>query len=290
MFSGHLYFQGTTKSSKPPRVAFDRGVRPSGIREQDAGEFFEKLFAAVDLPVAAYRGSALSRRVPACLRLLRAPDLEAAWRKLESNPKLLGPVLSAVLLGVTEFCRDRLVFQQLLAILSDASSDVGRPLRVWSAACSEGHELYSAAILLNESGRLDGAELLGTDCRADAISWARVGEFATGALEALEDGWRSRYFVPSGCGWRVVKKLKGRIRWKQADLLRGAERGPWDIVLWRNMAIYLAPSAAERVWMGIFDELAPGGCLVTGKADYPPRLRGLEKIGPCIYRKTKDRE
>lgn len=287
MFAGHLYFQGIAERSKARRATVSRfpvsqAAAPMTAETED---FFRKLFAAVGLPAQAYRSSALNRRVPACLRFLRARDLKAAWQKLDANPELVAPTVGVVLLGVTEFCRDRVVFDQLRQLAAGPLASLKRPLRVWSAACSDGHELYSVAILLNEAGLLAGSDLLGTDCRREAIRRAAAGEFTPEALSKLDDAWRQRHFVANGNGWRVTDWLGQSIRWKQADLLRRAEAGPWDLILWRNMAIYLDPAAAECVWMAIVGEMAPGGFLVTGKADHPPRLPELEKIAPCVYRR-----
>lgn len=288
MSSGHLYFQGIAERPKirPSGAGPACVLRPAVPAVEGAEEFFQKLFAAAGLPVQAYRSSALNRRVPACLRFLRARDLNAAWRKLEAQPELIAPTVGVVLLGVTEFCRDRMVFDQLRQVANGPLADLRRPLRVWSAACSDGHELYSVAILLNEAGLLVGSELLGTDCRSEAIRRAEAGEFTPEALGKLDDDWRCRHFVASGRGWRATEWLGRSIRWRQADLLRRAEAGPWDMILWRNMAIYLDPAAASRVWAALTTELAPGGFLVTGKADHPPRFPGLRKVGPCIYRKS----
>ena len=63
-----------------------------------------------------------------------------------------------------------------------------------------------------------------------------------------------------------------------------AARAPWDLVLWRNMAIYLEPAAAEKLWEAIVAELRPGAYVVAGKADHPPR-GSLERVAACVYRK-----
>jgi chemotaxis methyl-accepting protein methylase len=234
--------------------------------------------------VEAYRGAALQRRAPACLRFLRVKDLEAARLKLEHRPELAAATASVVLLGVTEFGRDPSVFAQLRAVVLPELRGLQRPPRVWSAACSDGRELYSVALALGEAGLLDRAELLGTDCRADAVACAEEATFPAGTLADLDLPWEP-YFVRERDKVRAKEALRSRARWKQADLLVRAEAGPWDLLLWRNMAIYLHRSAARRVWETLVAELAPGGFLVTGKADHPPEHPLLKRIGPCLYRR-----
>lgn len=257
--------------------------RPQVPQMEGAEVFFRELFEGAGLSLEAYRAGALHRRVPACLRFLRVRDVAGARAKLRANPELAEWVLGIVLLGVTEFCRDPAVFAELRRLIGTMWQGTPRTLRVWSAACSDGRELYSVSILLHQAGLRD-AVLLGTDCRREAVRMARAGEFAPETLEGLEPWWREHFQMQRGM-MRPSPHLRENMCWRQADLLRRTEPGPWDMILWRNMAIYLQPEAARRVWLSLMDELAPGGLLVTGKADYPPPHPELERVGPCVYRR-----
>lgn len=250
-----------------------------------ATDFFDVLFGLAGLSPTFYRSSALQRRVPACLRFLRVPTIEEALLKLRSRPALAAELMNVVLLGVTEFNRDQAVFDYLGDKILPQFGSCPEPLRIWSAACSDGRELYSVALMLAHAGLLGKAELLGTDCREDAIRRARDGVFNEAALQSLDEESRRSFFAAGSSPRRVHESVRARIRWKQADLCAAAESGPWDVVLWRNMAIYLEMAAAERVWHSILAELPSGGYLVAGKADHPPVGAHLRRIAPCIYRK-----
>lgn len=291
MISDYLYFQGVPKplrqrGGSDRRARSTSPVRPGGCaNDREAQEFFEALFAKAGLVAGAYRGSALRRRVPACLRFVGERSLDAALRKLDARPELVGPAIGVVLLGVTGFFRDGPVFDHLRGELRSAWDGAGRR-RIWSAACSDGHELYSVAMLLRDQGMLPRCELLGTDCRAEAVEHARRGEFELSHVGALEQRLRRECFHAAGHRVHVREELRLGIRWKQADMFSGVERGPWDLILWRNMAIYLDPAAAEHLWGSLASELAADGYLVTGKAERPPAGLGLQRVAPCIYRKS----
>ena len=153
-------------------------------------------------------------------------------------------------------------------------------LRIWSAACSTGAELYSMAILLSEAGLLERSDLLGTDCRGDAIERAKAGLYDAAALKLVPSAARAKYFEPAGQHWRPAAALRRQAHWKAADLLAGVENGPWDVILWRNAAIYLKSRAAETVWRRLASVLAPEGVLVAGKADRPPGERRVDACRP----------
>jgi chemotaxis methyl-accepting protein methylase len=209
--------------------------------------------------------------------------------------------VGALLLGVTEFFRDAPVFdaieRELPELLRAAGAAGGRPLRVWSAGCSEGAELYSVAMLLADLNALHRCHLLGTDCRQEAIATASEGIFTTLGLRGMPPAMVDRYVSPdpglealsSDCAklHRIDARLRAAVRWSQADLLAGPQPGPWDLVLCRNVAMYLQPIAAERLWRGIVSSLRPGGLLVLGKAEHAgASVAGeLSIVAPCTYRR-----
>ena len=284
---GHLFFEGIVPAPKSRTAPLPVTRTLVGAEASaEVAEFLETIFAAVALPITQYRRTALQRRLPAALRFLRVPTLGEAIRKVRQQPELVVGLINVLLLGVTEFCRDEPVFAHLRDVIIPEWQLGGRAQRVWSAACSDGCELYSIALLLAEAGLLVDAQLLGTDCRASAIASARAGCFPVAALGILQVPWRREYFCATGAAHQIDARLRERVTWKQADLFEGPEPGPWDLVLWRNMAIYLEPAAAEKLWQAIVAELRLGAYVVAGKADHPPR-GSLERVAACVYRKGR---
>ena len=256
------------------------GLSPSGPPDGLLAWVIER----AGLDCGAYRHSPLQRRLPACLRALRVHSAAEARRLLEHRPDLLPAAVSSLLIGVTGFFRDVGVFEGLRSEVLPPLAGRPGPLRVWSAACSTGAELYSVAILLAEAGLLERSFLLGTDCRGDAIDRAKLGLYDAAMLKLVRCATRDRYFVPAGQYWRPVQALRRQVRWKAADLLAGVEPGPWDIILWRNVAIYLKPGPAETIWRRLAAVLAPRGALISGKAERPPADAGLTHAAHCTYR------
>lgn len=278
-----LYFAGVAAPLPlRPAAALSRPVTP--LRGPDHS-FLAGLFAQAGLPLDRYRTGALLRRVPACLRFLGVRSLTEAASRLATRPALVWPLLDVVLLGVTQFCRDAAVFGALRERhLPHLLARQPHP-RIWSAGCSEGQELYSVAACLAEHDALERCELLGTDCRPEAIARARAGEYAAGAVDQLPPAWSRTLFFPFRNSARIHPRLRTAVAWRVADLLAGAEQGPWDLIFCRNLAIYLEPAESAALWRRLAAQLAPGGLLVTGKAENPVASTGLfERIDACIYR------
>ncbi len=94
------------------------------------------------------------------------------------------------------------------------------------------------------------------------------------------------YFEPAGESWRVSEPLRRQARWEVADLAEETARGPWDVILWRNLAIYLNPGPAEALWRRLTAALAPAGFLIVGKAERAPAGLGLAPVCRSVYRKA----
>jgi chemotaxis methyl-accepting protein methylase len=283
----YIRFEGRAPS--PPRPSWARGTsRPvlaaaPHTPEEQLDDFISWVLGRAGLDAAAYRPQPLERRLPACLRALKVHSPQAARQLLERKPSLITEVVSSLLIGVTEFFREPGVFDFLAAQVLPALAEGNRRLRIWSAACSTGAELYSMAILLGEAGLLERSYLLGSDCRGDAIERAALGLYDATAPKLVPSAMRSKYFERAGQHYRPVEALRRQVRWKVADLLAGVEHGPWDIILWRNAAIYLKSCPADRIWRQLVSVLAPEGALIAGKADRPPRDAGLTHATRCVY-------
>jgi chemotaxis methyl-accepting protein methylase len=245
--------------------------------------------------------------VSAVLRVLHARTQEQAQQILDERPELLPAAINALLIGVTSFFRDESVFETLRTSVLPQLAMQRRPLRIWSAGCSNGAELYSVAILLAQAGMLEGSFLLGSDCRSEAVEQARAAAYDCDDLRLIEPAVLGKYFEMDGHGinrdgphflrkenrvrpylFRPVESLRRQVHWKTADVCGHIEDGPWDIILWRNMAIYLTAEAGATVWRGLVWALEPQGVLVVGKAERPPIGLELVSVGRYIYRPEND--
>ena len=247
-------------------------------------EFVHWMCAQSGIHASSYRTSIFGRREGACLRALRASSVEAARTHLERHPEDIERALGTLLIGVTSFFRDAHVFLALQTQLAT----LARPrqgLRVLSVGCSDGSELYSVAILLAEAERLRGSALAGIDCRPAALDRARSGIYSSAALEGVDPERKSRWFQAWQGGLRVRPELAEACTFTVADALDPhlQLQEQHDVILCRNLAIYLQPDAAHALWSRLCAALRPGGLLVTGKAERPTTDEGLRSVAPSLF-------
>jgi chemotaxis protein methyltransferase CheR len=247
--------------------------------------FLHWLLARAGLNPVAYRSKALQRRLPACLRGCRVTSTGEAQKLLEGDAQLLSATLDRALIGVTAFFRDPKVFATLHDTIFPELLRAKAGLRVCSAGAGDGQELISVAVLLAELGALEKSQLEGIDCRPGAISRAQAGLYDDTALASLPAELRERYFISVAGHWKVRSDIQRVLRWSVGDVSTFRERQLFDVILFRNVAIYLRCEAAVQAWTNLSAQLAPGGFMVTTTAEKPPAGLRLERVAPAVYRR-----
>jgi len=190
-------------------------------------------------------------------------------------------IIDAITTNETLFFRDTSPFELLQhKILPDlidkrtskASSLLPINIRIWSAACSSGQELYSIAIVLKEllpDIKKYNLRLLGTDISDAAISRASYGEFNKFEMErGLPKEKLLKYFEPQGDKWKVKDELRAMVTFRKQNLMEPfVGMGKFDIIFCRNVAIYFTQEDKARLFHKIVDVLEPDGYLIIGSSE-----------------------
>jgi len=199
--------------------------------------------------------------------------------KADRSSGLRRKIIDAITTNETSFFRDASPFEmiqhKLLPELVDRRRKAGRvpvPIRVWSAACSTGQEIYSTAIAIKEVlGDLRGYDvrLMGTDISDRAVACASQAVFSRGDLDrGMPAEKLARYFAASGGNWRVRDEIRALATFKTMNLLEPFSfPAPFDIVLCRNVAIYFTEADKLRLYRGIRGAMAPDGALIIGATE-----------------------
>jgi chemotaxis protein methyltransferase CheR len=173
-----------------------------------------------------------------------------------------------------------------------------KQLAIWSAGCSTGEEAYTIAILLLESGMLNGWTLRvhGTDLSRRSLAVARKGVYSEASFRATSEEHRRRYFAEREDGAHVCESLRSICHFGLMNLLhmqRSATFVQLDVAFCKNVLIYFDPKSRRRVLDGIYDRLRPGGYLLLGHSESllneVTRFDVVHLHGDVVYRKPKSR-
>jgi len=226
------------------------------------------------------------------------------------EPGLSQQVVEALLNNETYFFRDRAPFDVLqrhaLPELAQRRAKSKR-IRIWSAGCSTGQEVYSLAMLFAEEPEKWAGwtvDILGTDVSTSCIDRARSGSYSQFEVQrGLGITQMIKWFEECADGWRAVEPLRKPIRFQVHNLLEPAPHpGGFDIVLCRNVLLYLSPEKKTLAFERIAGAMAEDGWLMlgagetvigqTGKLGADHKVRGLYRLvgdGSRIEKRHADR-
>jgi chemotaxis protein methyltransferase CheR len=225
------------------------------------------LSRTVGVDLAAYRADHVAERLRRALEREGAATVGALVRALAGDPAARSRFRRSMAVSVSGLFRDPAQFTLLEHELLPPLLAESGPISVWSAGCADGSELYSVAMVLERLGALERSVLLGSDLLEENLAAARRGVY--GEIT-------------------VAPHLRARGRWERRDLLReGPPAGAWQVVLCRNVAIYLERAAKRLLFERIAGSIAGAGVLLLGRSErlVDPAALGLERAGPHAYRK-----
>lgn len=191
-------------------------------------------------------------------------DLAAVAARLASDHGAIEELVSALRVGETRFYRDRAQWKACLHEVLPALP-ASAEISALSAGCSTGEEAYTLAMLLTVARRR--FRVLGVDRSQTAIAAARAGIYAADSARDLPAPWASRFCEKVGEGLRVRPALAEQVAFETCDLVERTPRGPFHIVFFKNVLLYLAAPAGEAVATRLVRELAPGGLLFAASSE-----------------------
>lgn len=226
-----------------------------------------------------YKRNTLNRRIERRMGIHQIERIEDYIRYLRENPQELDLLFKELLIGVTNFFRDRSAWDRLREtvlpeLLTGASSRPPRqPLRAWVPACSTGEEAYSLAMIMKEAvGEQERAgrrpiQVFATDLDRDAIDRARTGLYPENIVADVPPERLERFFVKEEHGYRVRAEIREMVVFAPQNLIMDPPFTKLDILSCRNLLIYLDPEMQRKLIPLFHYSLNPGGILFLGSAE-----------------------
>jgi chemotaxis protein methyltransferase CheR len=255
----------------------------------ETDETFTRLSAFVEdelsFATSHYNDSYLKRRLSSRMRRTGSEDYDEYLRKLMRDEGEQQELLDALSINVTGFFRNPDVWDGIRDVLRDLSA-TGEPVHIWSAACADGREPYSLAMLAMDDPKIDAAavEVLATDINDSALSTARRGVYESSRtidigeqLEYLSN--YETYVECAGDRFTLRDEVRERVTFDSHDLINGDPKSGYDLVLCRNLFIYIDNEYKEPILGTVARSLRSRGYLVIGKAEtIPPQLKSAFEV------------
>ncbi len=228
-----------------------------------------------------YKESTLKRRVGRRLRATKTESYQQYTEVLDADPGEYTRLIDNLTIQVTEFFRNpeawQILREEVIPKIIDEkrSSEImnksSRPrLRIWSAGCATGQEVYSVAILVDQLlGKEKNdfeVEIWGTDIDAESILKAEQAEYKPDMVKTVPQDILNTYFDRPG-NFRMKPRIMNSVSFKRHDLVLDSPLEQIDLIVCRNVAIYFTRPLQMKIFTDFCNGLKTGGYLFLGKAE-----------------------
>jgi chemotaxis protein methyltransferase CheR len=206
--------------------------------------------------------------------------------------------IDAVSTNETYFFREDNHFGALSRVVLPEMFKTGGKVRIWSAGCSTGEEVYTLRMVADEAARAAGAppvEIVGTDISTTVIGRAREGVYGERAVRLVPPDLLGRYFQPCGDGrWQVKAETRARVDFRVHNLFTDPPPGERiNVIFCRNVMIYFDKPTQTKLVDGIFARaIHPDGYLFIGHSEslsgFTTVFAYVSALKAPIYRRKKE--
>jgi len=266
--------------------------------EDEFAEILKMTSVKADIDFSLYKMPTLKRRVARRMGLCGMDTLGAYLELLRQDSSEVNVLHREFLVGVTNFFRDRPVWTALeelaLPKLFKDETAAG-PVRVWSVGCSTGEEAYTLAMLMqrycSENEITRDFRVYATDVNEAAIAAAKQGIYPDSVSEEIPKEMIERGYLTFQSGtFKVAPGLRNKVFFSAHNAIDDAPFTNTDLIVCRNLLIYLGPDVQAKVMAHFAFSLRKGGFLMLGAAEGPGQHGGyFEAVAhkPRIYRNTR---
>ncbi|KUG15180.1 chemotaxis protein methyltransferase cher [hydrocarbon metagenome] len=222
---------------------------------------------------SSYKEDYIKRRFLSRMRSTNTTSYGEYLRYVRAHPAELEPLRNALTINVTEFFRDKEVFDCIRTTIIPTIFARRKRIWIWCAGCSTGEEPYSLAMILADmmaqNKELSG-QITATDIDEVVLAKAKTGIFAENIVKKLRNTQIQRHFtlLPSG-DYEVKQQVKDLIRFRPHDLMSGVPPVRFlDLITCRNVTIYFTENQKDLLARMFHSALSHEGFYVMGKTEY----------------------
>ena len=251
------------------------GLKANTIASQQLSLVLERLSQIRSIDFSCYKRSTLGRRIEQRMRLRRCATVSQYCDLMEREAAEADALAAALLIKLTGFFRDSQLWermrQSVLPKLVEGAAKDGE-FRVWSVGCASGQETYSIAMLLADTNMRTPFpfKVFGTDRDEGAVAAASRGRFSSEQVRGVPAELLQSGFRRDGDDYLIRPELRRSIVFGVQDVVNDPPIARIDLVLCRNLFVYLDAAGQRRALLNLYQGLKPGCLMVLGKSEILP--------------------
>ena len=246
----------------------------SAVTEEALHQILTQLRLRTGHDFSGYKRATLLRRLARRMQLTQSTTLTAYLQRLRQDTDEADALFRDLLINVTEFFRDRDAWSALeTMVIPQLFAGKGKDdsVRVWAVGCATGEEAYSLAMLLleyaNSLATPPAIQIFASDLGKSALDFARAGYYPEAIAVDLNAERLARFFIQENSHYRVRPEIRDTILFTQHNLLQDPPFSKLDLIICRNLLIYIQRELQEKVFETFSYALRPGGYLFLGNAE-----------------------
>ncbi|MFC6465711.1 CheR family methyltransferase [Marinilactibacillus sp. GCM10026970] len=251
--------------------------------------FYEWVLSNLNINLNAYKEKQLQRRIGTIMKQSGATTLEEYAKNISKDEILKKQFLDYITINVTEFFRNKDLFDNFELMINTHLSPKFKELKIWSAACSIGAEPYSLAMIAQKNNIKLKQKIIATDIDRTILDRAAKGYYRDNELKNVSLVDKSTYFDFKDGYYCIQNAIKQKVQFKQHDLVQDKYEKGFHAIVCRNVTIYFKSDVKDEIYLKMADSLVTGGLLFTGATEtiYQPEKYQLRKIASFIYEKIE---
>ena len=236
-----------------------------------------------------YMSNQMRRRLQSHIECTHHTSVGSFCHDLRENPSMVQELKDFLTINVSEFFRDEIQFTYLKRVVLPDLLRKNESLRIWSAGCSNGAEIYSIAMMLSDIYPLTTQELLATDIDDSILALAKAGgPYASRHVKNIEKWRAQKYFTTSQNQYWIADRIRDKVRFEKHDLIKDTYEQGFDLIVCRNVVIYFTVDTKQKLNLRFHQSLKEGGVLFVGGSELIVDFRevGFEPLQTSFYRKV----
>ncbi len=240
-------------------------------------QFEQKLGQKISIYNELFLCQSLERR----WKELEIKSNEDYWIFIEKNEEEIEEFMMSLNINYTDFFRDGLSFSVLeneILMQLICGKSIGSEIRVWSAGCSTGQEVYSIAMSLSnvikKSSKNINYRIFGTDISKKALKFSENGLYCEENILNIKLMDIKKYFMTIGNKYKIIPELMNYVSFSMYNLLDPELVNPpesifgdFDIIFCSNLLFYYKKDQQDFIIDKLKKSLAPNGYIITGDAE-----------------------
>lgn len=251
--------------------------------------FKADIYKLSGIDLSSYSETQMKRRIDVFISREEYSDYSEFIKGMKQDKMLFHSFISYLTINVSSFFRNpdqwEIFEKDIIPLLK-----VRKHIKIWSAACSTGEEVYSLAMCMASNFISSRFDILGTDIDDMSLAKAKNAVYTENDIKGIPEKYFDKFVSEIEGNYYMKGGATSRVTFKKHNLLNTLYPTGFDFISCRNVTIYFTNEAKEKVYERLSDSLNPGGILFIGNTEQikKPESFGLKPFKTFYYIKSTD--